>query len=123
MNRFPLVTRPLLLVALAALASSAAAPAGAFTLLDHRVAKMSTGDAPPADGPSGTSTRPRYSVSDDGCWVVFTSDAKDLIAACNRHGILRYAPARGCPARDDNVLYFPLNTGFRFSTNACTASL
>ncbi len=81
MNRLPLSARPLLLVALAALAWSSAAPAGAFTLLDHRVIKMSTGDAPPADGPSATSTRPRYSVSEDGCWVVFTSEAKNILSS------------------------------------------
>ena len=81
MHRPTNLERPLRVLALAALVSGLAAAGQAFTLIDFTatVVKMSTG-APPADGPSETSNRPRYSVSDNGCWVVFTSTAKNLIS-------------------------------------------
>jgi Tol biopolymer transport system component len=75
-----LLGRPLLVVALGALVSSLPSPGHAFTLAEPSVIKMSTGDPAPADASSQISSRPRYSVSDDGCSIVFTSAANNLLA-------------------------------------------
>ena len=40
---------------------------------------MSVGDAPPASGPSEISKGPRYTVSDNGCYIVFISTATNLM--------------------------------------------
>ncbi len=75
------LSRSLLVLAQVGLFSSMSASSHAFTLIpiDPLLVKMSTG-APPADNSSSTTTRPRYSVSDDGCWIVFTSFAKNLLS-------------------------------------------
>ena len=51
----------------------------AFTIItfDSTMEKVFDGD-PAADGPSDTGDRPRYTVSDDGCFMVFTSSATNL---------------------------------------------
>jgi Tol biopolymer transport system component len=79
--RTNLLREPLRLLALAAFLLGLATSGHAFTLIsfdDPMLKKLSVG-TPPADGPSQTSTGPRYSVSDNGCFVVFTSTAKNLI--------------------------------------------
>lgn len=83
MNRPPITARPLLPLALAALVFGIAAPSRGFTLLESPVNKMSAGAPAPADAPSDMSTRPRYSVSDDGCWIVFVSSARSLLSSQN----------------------------------------
>jgi Tol biopolymer transport system component len=83
MTRPSILDRPLLVVAVAAFASLLATPGHAFTLTEPSVVKVSTGSAAPADAPSQTSNRPRYSVSDDGCWMVFTSSATNLVSGQN----------------------------------------
>jgi Tol biopolymer transport system component len=70
---------PLRILAPVALACVLGATAQAFTLTTYTL-KVSTGDLPPASGPRETSPGPRYSISDNGCRVVFTSTAKNLIA-------------------------------------------
>jgi hypothetical protein len=62
----------------------------AFTIIDFnlnsKVEKASPG-APSADGPSDTGDRRRYTVSDDGCRVVFTSSATNLTPASDGNGL------------------------------------
>ena len=80
MLRHSIFKRSFKVLALAGLFSGLAASSHAFTLFPEQVLKMSTGDTPPASDSSSTANRPRYSVSDDGCSVVFTSAAKNLLA-------------------------------------------
>ena len=63
--------------------ASSANTAQAFTLIelgDHPVVLVSPGTPGPApgSGPSETSNRPRNSISENGCFLVFTSFAKNL---------------------------------------------
>jgi len=72
--------RPLRVLVLCLGSVSGLATVGqAFTLitLNSTVEKGSPG-FPAADGPSDTGNGPRYTVSDDGCFVVFTSSARNL---------------------------------------------
>ncbi len=55
------------------------ASAEAFTLIQFdSMIKMSEGDPAPADADSETSNKPRNSITDNGCGVVFTSLARNL---------------------------------------------
>jgi outer membrane protein assembly factor BamB len=61
----------------AALGVSASAEAFTIVTLDSMI-KMSEGEPAPADADSDTSNKPRNSIDDAGCLVVFTSLARNL---------------------------------------------
>jgi hypothetical protein len=80
--RTNLLRGPLRSLSLAGFLLGLAPATQAFTIIsfeDPTVRKVSVG-SPPADGPSQTSTGPRYSVSDNGRFIVFTSRATNLLA-------------------------------------------
>ena len=80
--RTNLLRAPLRALSLAGFLLGLCTSSQAFTIIsfdDPMLKKISVG-APPADGPSQTSTGPRYSISDNGRFVVFTSSARNLIS-------------------------------------------